>query len=249
MITVYQINGQTVPPLADARLYELLSGGAVGVVLGCEVTSLGANQIRVGAGWIIIKGRCISVSEETIQATTSTSGTVDGRLLLHLDVSADETPATWITQAQTPLTALTQEDINGSGTIYEMPMATYQVDQLQVDQLQTVYPVAGSPAVYLYKATLLADNWTSAGSGKYTQTATLTAVDGGPAVTAGSVQMSDVMCNQTTVQETNETLQEVLGIVNGGNTVLGANQVTVTVFEVPEADVEAIWQIKQGVSS
>ncbi len=57
-----------------------------------------------------------------------------------------------------------------------------------------------------------------------------------------------VMCNQTTVQATNETLQEVLGIINGGDTVLGANQVTVTVFEVPEADVEAIWQIKQGVS-
>ena len=101
---------------------------------------------------------------------------------------------------------------------------------------------------HLYSATLLADGWTSAGSGRYAQTAALTPLTGGPAVTAGSVQMSDVMCNQTTVQETNETLQEVLGIINGGNTVLGANQVTVTVFEVPEADVEAIWQIKQGVS-
>ena len=101
---------------------------------------------------------------------------------------------------------------------------------------------------HLYSATLLADSWTSAGSGRYTQTAALTPLDGGPAVTAGSVQMSDVMCNQTTVQVTNEALQEVLGIINGGNTVLGANQVTVTVFEVPEADVEAIWQIKQGVS-
>lgn len=101
---------------------------------------------------------------------------------------------------------------------------------------------------HLYKATLLADSWTSAGSGKYTQTAALTPLDGGPAVTADSVQMSDVMCNQTTVQATNETLQEVLGIINSGNTVLGANQVVVTVFEQPEADVEAIWQIKQGVS-
>lgn len=101
---------------------------------------------------------------------------------------------------------------------------------------------------HLYSAVLLADSWTSAGSGRYTQTAALTPLTGGPAVTAGSVQMSDVMCNQTTVQATNETLQEVLGIINGGNTVLGANQVTVTVFEQPEADVEAIWQIKQGVS-
>lgn len=120
--------------------------------------------------------------------------------------------------------------------------------------LKSVYDSTGQnrdvfhAMVHLYKATLRADSWTSAGSGRYTQTAALTPLDGGPAVTAGSVQMSDVMCNQTTVQETNETLQEVLGIINGGNTVLGANQVTVTVFEVPEADVEAIWQIKQGVS-
>ena len=102
---------------------------------------------------------------------------------------------------------------------------------------------------HLYKATLLADSWTSAGSGRYTQTAALTPLTGGPAVTSDSVLTSAVMCEQTTVQSTNETLQEALGIINSGNTVLGANQVTVTVFEVPEADVEAIWQIKQGVSS
>ena len=102
---------------------------------------------------------------------------------------------------------------------------------------------------HLYSATLLADNWTSAGSGQYQQTAALTPLTGGPAVTSDSVLTSAVMCEQTTVQATNEMLQEVLGIINGGNTVLGANQVVVTVFEQPEADVEAIWQIKQGVSS
>ena len=120
--------------------------------------------------------------------------------------------------------------------------------------LKTVYDSTGQnrdvfhAMVHLYKATLLADSWTSAGSGRYTQTAALTPLTGGPAVTSDSVLTSAVMCEQTTVQSTNETLQEALGIINGGNTVLGANQVTVTVFEVPGADVEAIWQIKQGVS-
>ena len=128
-----------------------------------------------------------------------------------------------------------------------------QNDATLEQAIGNAYAIASSamqPAdgTHLYSAVLLADSWTSAGSGRYTQTAALTPLTGGPAVTAGSVQMSDVMCNQTTVQETNETLQEVLGIINSGNTVLGANQVTVTVFEAPEADVEAIWQIKQGVS-
>nr|DAE23915.1 MAG TPA: Receptor Binding Protein [Myoviridae sp. ctool15] len=101
---------------------------------------------------------------------------------------------------------------------------------------------------HLYKATLLADNWTSSGSGKYTQTAALAPMTGGPAVTAGSVLTSAVMCEQTDVEATNETLQDVLAVINAGNAMLGANQVTVTVFETPEADIEAIWQIKQGVS-
>lgn len=120
--------------------------------------------------------------------------------------------------------------------------------------LKSVYDSTGQnrdvfhAMVHLYKATLLADSWTSAGSGRYTQTAALTPLTGGPAVTSDSVLTSAVMCEQTTVQSTNETLQEALGIINGGNTVLGANQVTVTVFEIPEADVEAIWQIKQGVN-
>lgn len=99
--------------------------------------------------------------------------------------------------------------------------------------------------VHLYKATLLADSWTSAGSGRYTQTAALTPLDGGPAVTAGSVQMSDVMCNQTTVQETNEQLQDTLAVLNAGQATLGENQVTMTVFEKPESDIEAIWLIKE----
>lgn len=97
---------------------------------------------------------------------------------------------------------------------------------------------------HLYRATLELDAWS--GDGPYTQTATLTPLDGGPAVTAQSQIMSGVMCEQTADQSTNEALQEVLGIINAGQATLGAGTVTVTVFEKPTSDIEAIWQIRQG---
>ena len=247
MITVYQNNGTTVTPLADARLYQLLSGGAVGVVLGCEVTSLGANQLRVGAGWILILGRCIEVTEETILATTSTSGTVNGRLLLHLDVSNTDTPATWVTQAQTPLPDLVQEDINGSGTIYELPLATYQVDQLQVTELQTTFPAVMPIPSFLYKATFLLDGWTGASS-PYTQTVPVIPVmTGAPAVTDESYMTSAVMIDDTVQGEAQETLREAAALVDSGTKTFGAGTITcVLQGSKPEADAEVYFNCKQG---
>ena len=73
-ITLYQINGVMVPPVADARLYQMLSGGAVGIVQGCEVTSLGGNQLQIASGWGICLGRVFQVEQETVNAAVSTSG-------------------------------------------------------------------------------------------------------------------------------------------------------------------------------
>ena len=247
MITVYQNNGTTVTPLADARLYQLLSGGAVGVVLGCEVTSLGANQIRVGAGWILILGRCIEVTEETILATTSTSGAVNGRLLLHLDVSNTETPATWVTQAQTPLPALTQEDINGSGTIYEMAMATYKVDQLQVTELQTTFPTVVPPPSFFYKATFLLDGWTGEAA-PYTQTVPVIPVmTGAPVVTEKSIMTSAVTIDDTIQGEARAALLAAASLVDGGTKTFGAGTITCVLQEgKPDADAEVFFNAMQG---
>ena len=100
---------------------------------------------------------------------------------------------------------------------------------------------------HLYKATFLLDSWN--GSSPYTQTAVLTPADGGPDVTGTSVFVSPVMCEQTTNQKTNEQLQDALAVLNAGQATLGENQVTVTVFEKPESDIEAIWQIRKGGAS
>lgn len=99
---------------------------------------------------------------------------------------------------------------------------------------------------FLYKSTLTAAGWT-AGTGTnsatiYTQTVTPTKVNNGPNVTA-SMQFDNPRTKQTDVQATNETLMEVLNIVNAGYTVTNAaGTVTVNVFEKPTADIDIYWK-------
>lgn len=254
MITVYQSDGTTVTPLADGKLYEFLSGGTVGVILGCQVTSLGGLQLQIASGWILIKGRIIAIQQETISVTPSTSGAVNGRLLLHLDVSSDDAPGTWVTQAQTPLPELVQEDINGSGTIFEMPLATYQVDQLQVTDLQTVSPLALGPVSHLYTATYTIDGWTASDgestANGYPWAQTVQAVPRdpfAPTVTKNSQFEPSWGSPKTAVAETNEILKEALNIIADGVTTTGAGTVTTLVKEKPTTDIPVVWELRTEV--
>lgn len=255
MITVYQSDGTTVTPLADGKLYEFLSGGSVGVILGCQVTSLGGLQLQIASGWILIKGRMIAIQQETISVTPSTSGTVNGRLLLHLDVSSDDAPGTWVTQAQTPLPELVQEDINGSGTIFEMPLATYQVDQLQVTDLQTVSPLALGPVSHFYTATYQVDGWSAASeenvANGYPFTQTVQAVPNNP--NAPPVTENSEFClgngfDLTGVADTDNALADALIIINAGKTSSGNGTLTTLVQEKPDVDIPVIWELKTEVS-
>lgn len=244
-LTLYQINNALVPPIADARLYELLSSGVVGVVQGVKVTSLGGNQLQVSSGWGIALGRVFSVEAETISASVSSSGEVDGRLLIHLDVSVEDTPISFVTQAQTPLPDLVQEDINQSGTIYEIPLATYKINELAISNLETVTPVAGTPAIYTYKCTPQVDAWTGSDEAGWTQTVALTPYDGGPAVT-DSMQLGPPMYLPTGVQDTDEALAEVCSAVNSGTSTPGAANVTLKIWEKPTADADIYYYGKAG---
>ena len=94
---------------------------------------------------------------------------------------------------------------------------------------------------HLYRATFLMDGWSDR-----TQTATLTPKDGGPAVTADSVLYSGVMCEQTEVQATNETLQDTLTVINGGKLTIVDGTLRAKIFEDVCSDIEVIVQIKQG---
>lgn len=104
-----------------------------GILNGCEVTSI-SNAITVGDGYFILKGAVIENNgADTIPVTpTLTDGYV--RLICRIDLTqeASETgpgQVGWVTDfsATTTFPALTQEDINSTGSIYEGEIAVLQI--------------------------------------------------------------------------------------------------------------------------
>ena len=143
-VTVHQVtnissesmNGQ-VTALTDRRWYNFIIG-QTGVANGCLISTLSGLQVQIASGWGVILGALFSVESEIITVQASTSGTVNGRLLLQIDTATST--ATFITQAAENLPVLVQEDINANGTIYQLPLATYRVSELAVSQLNNVAP-------------------------------------------------------------------------------------------------------------
>lgn len=140
MVTLHTIDGGIVNAINDALLYDFIIGQN-GIATGATVTSEGALLLHIDSGWGVIKGRIFSIEAETVSATPSTSGTVKGRLILQIDITNTTNPIEFVTQAAATLPALQQEDINGNGTIFQLPIATYDVNEVAVSNLQMVAPV------------------------------------------------------------------------------------------------------------
>ncbi len=127
----------------------------------------------------------------------------------------------------------------------KMLRATYDPQGRESDIFAAI---DGTAAMYTAKLTL--DDWTACtgtdltNGYAYQQTATLTKDNSNaPTVTANSTFVSGVTFTPTGVVTTDETLAEVLAIINAGKTVSGAGNVTVYVTEKPTAEINARWAI------
>ena len=144
MIDIKQFPGMLVTPKDDAILYDFILNSS-GITEGCTVTSLGANQLKILSGRGIIKGRIFAVEEEVILAKLPTTGSQSGRLIIRLDISNTEAPIQFVTQIAAALPALTQEDINRGGTVFELPLTLYDATAIQIANLQSVAPTINMP--------------------------------------------------------------------------------------------------------
>ncbi|MBQ8994506.1 MAG: hypothetical protein IJ091_11315 [Oscillospiraceae bacterium] len=156
MITAYQVpysqssgNG-LVTPVVDRRLYEFLLMNSVGVADGIQINTSGTSLI-VTTGWGVIKGCVFGVTAETIEASAPASGSTNGRLLIQLD--ATNGTIQFMTQQASTLPALTQEDINGSGSIYQMELATYSITPTDISNLTVTYDTLESAQGVLNQVT------------------------------------------------------------------------------------------------
>lgn len=98
---------------------------------------------------------------------------------------------------------------------------------------------------HLYKATFLVDGWS--GDGPYTQTVSVQAVDGGPAITSASHMTSGLFCDDTVQGDAQDALLEAATLVDKGKKTFGSGTITcVLENEKPEADAEVYFNAKKG---
>ena len=134
---IKQYEGSVVSPKDDATLYRIFNEES-GVIRGCALTYLGANQIRVDAGYVYICGRLVEIEEEVVPSPFSTEEGAAGELILKVDLLSD-TPARLL--ARTPRQELVQEDINAGGEAYEYLIASYMVSDVAISGLTVEYEV------------------------------------------------------------------------------------------------------------
>ena len=129
----------------DARIREkMLSDG---ILAGCDMTYSG-KDLTIGAGYFLIKGRELEVSQPETVPSNTTEPNGYGRLRIVLDLTAEpsETNFTqyrweWDYQAaNSGWPALTQEDINADGDTYEVAMATVSFSESNISGVVSKLP-------------------------------------------------------------------------------------------------------------
>lgn len=144
-IKLVTASGQTVTPQDDALIYEKFATGN-GIIYGCEVTIKNSNTLHINAGHGIVCGRKFTVTDSDIPVTLSSSGTLNGRLYIHLDLSLLSDPIVLDTEIANTLTPEVHgSNVNINNGIYDINLVTFTVDTLTIDNLTDVAPqVSGS---------------------------------------------------------------------------------------------------------
>ena len=88
LITFYD---STVTPPDDALIYEKALPGS-GMIYGGTVTIKNANTLHVAAGHGALCGRKFTIEETDVPVILTSTGTLNGRLYIHMDLSDTDEP-------------------------------------------------------------------------------------------------------------------------------------------------------------
>ena len=139
-ISLVTFAAKTVTPQDDALVYESALG-AGGIIYGAEVTIKNANTLHINAGHGVICGRKFTIYDADIPVALSSSGTLLGRLYIHLDLSNASDPIELLTETGQPLSPLEQdENVNIVNGIYDINIASFTVSTSTIANLRNVYP-------------------------------------------------------------------------------------------------------------
>lgn len=154
--------GQNISPSDDGALYNQVFSD--GLFRDAAISSLGSNQVSVPALYGIIQGREFTNSAETIEVELPASGTATGYIYVQYDLAAN--PIGTIESALAPFTPV-YDDLNSTGTLAQMILATYTASAVAVTSITPVYEIARvNGAGTVVNVTLASTGWNA--SDEYT---------------------------------------------------------------------------------
>ena len=160
-IKLITYNGQTVTPKSDAIFHDSVQKS--GIFRGCGITYIGANRLQIAAGYGIIKGRQFEIEQQELSVSMPASGTMKGRVYLHMDLGAEE-PIQILTATGSTLPALvTDEDCNYTNGIYDMELCTFNASATTIESIvdtSTAIPSSGASGSQV-EIELPASGWSS----------------------------------------------------------------------------------------
>lgn len=134
-ISLVTYAGQTVTPQDDALVYEAALNGS-GMIYGGEVTIKSANTLHVGAGHGALCGRKFTIEETDIPISLTASGSLEGRLYIHMDLSDADEPISILNETAASLTPVIQDNnVNIINGVYEINLCTFTVDTASISDL------------------------------------------------------------------------------------------------------------------
>lgn len=139
-IVLKTYRGGSVTPLDDAIIQQTVIA-TNGIFKGCNVTYARGNVLHVSQGFGMIKGRFFEVYDcEVGVILNSGSGTLQGRLYIHMDLSNADEPIQLLTETASVLTDLTgDEDVNYNNTSYDLELATFGVTRTGITNLEQTF--------------------------------------------------------------------------------------------------------------
>ena len=139
-IVLKTYRGGSVTPLDDAIIQQTVIA-TNGIFKGCNVTYARGNVLHVSQGFGMIKGRFFEVYDcEVGVILNSGSGTLQGRLYIHMDLSNADEPIQLLTETASVLTDLTgDEDVNFNNTAYDLELATFGVTRTGITNLEQTF--------------------------------------------------------------------------------------------------------------
>lgn len=137
LVTFYN---STVTPQDDALIYENALPGS-GMIYGGNCTIKNANTIHITAGHGALCGRKFTIEETDVPVILTSSGTLNGRLYIHMDLSDMENPISLeVERAATLTPVIQQSNVNINDGVYEINLATFTISTSTISNLVYVAP-------------------------------------------------------------------------------------------------------------